>query len=112
VSEPATHADNFGRGNFREVFLPTINVKDHLSHRYSRKKNIKIIKKREEPILAALDEPISLKDLCSMGLIYGKKFLVDEWVCAWDALTVKKHLDRLLINGMITYSNSKYFNNH
>jgi glyoxylase-like metal-dependent hydrolase (beta-lactamase superfamily II) len=75
------------------------------------RKYIEIIKKREDRILAALAKPVSLKDICSLGLIYGKKFLVDEWVRAWDALTVKKHLDRLLTNGMITYSNSKYFNN-
>ena len=73
------------------------------------RKYIEIIKKRGDRILAALAKPLSLKDLCSLGLIYGKKFIVDEWVRAWDALTVKKHLDRLLTNGMITYSNSKYF---
>lgn len=76
------------------------------------RKYIEIIAKREERILAALAEPISLEDLCSMGLIYGKKFLIDEWVHAWDSLTVKKHLDRLLIRGMITYSSGKYFKNH
>jgi glyoxylase-like metal-dependent hydrolase (beta-lactamase superfamily II) len=76
------------------------------------RKYIEIIAKREERILVALAEPISLEDLCSMGLIYGKKFLIDEWVHAWDSLTVKKHLDRLFIRGMITYSSGKYLRNH
>jgi len=29
----------------------------------------------------------------------GKIFIIDEWVCAWDILTVKKHRDRLLTKG-------------
>jgi len=37
----------------------------------------------------------------------GKIFIIDEWVRAWDALTVKKHLDRLLTKGMITCSNDR-----
>jgi glyoxylase-like metal-dependent hydrolase (beta-lactamase superfamily II) len=71
-------------------------------------KYLEVIEHREGRILAALDEPASLEDLCSMGLIYGRKFLVDEWVRAWDALTVKKHLDRLLTKDRITCSGSKY----
>jgi hydroxyacylglutathione hydrolase len=70
--------------------------------RRALKKYIEVIEKREARILAAIAEPISLNDLCAMGLIYGKKFLVDEWVRAWDALTVRKHLDRLSARGIIT----------
>jgi len=58
--------------------------------------------------MAALSEPVSLDDLCAMGLIYGKKFLVDEWVRAWDALTVKKHIDRLSGKGIITCVDGEY----
>jgi len=72
------------------------------------KKYIEIFDKREERILAVLSEPVSLENLCAMGLIYGKKFLIDDWVRAWDALTVKKHLDHLMAQGMIDYSNGKY----
>jgi hypothetical protein len=43
-----------------------------------------------------------------MGLIYGKKFLVDEWVRAWDMGAVKKHIDRLTARGMIIFSNGRY----
>jgi len=43
-----------------------------------------------------------------MGLIYGKKFLVDEWVLAWDALTVKKHVERLSAKGVITCVDGEY----
>jgi len=32
----------------------------------------------------AINEPTSLENLHSMGLIYGKIFLVDEWVRTWD----------------------------
>jgi hypothetical protein len=37
-----------------------------------------------------------------MGLIYGRKFLVDDWLRAWDALAVKKHLQRLIARGAVT----------
>ena len=52
------------------------------------KQYLEIIDKREARILAALAEPVSLNDQCVMGLIYGKKFLVNEWVRAWDALKI------------------------
>ena len=61
---------------------------------------LEIIDRRDETILNALVQPRPLEDICSMGLIYGKKFLVDEWVRAWDALAVQKHLDRLIAGGM------------
>ena len=71
-------------------------------------KYIEVFEKREEKILAALTKPISLNDLCAMGLIYGKKFLVDEWVAAWDSVAVRKHLDRLSARGIITCADGKY----
>lgn len=75
----------------------------------SLKKYIEIIAEREARIMAALAEPVSSNDLCAMGLIYGKKFLVDEWVRAWDALTVRKHLDRLSAGGAIACTAGKYY---
>ena len=72
------------------------------------KKYIETIDQRDQLILAAIDEPASLEKLHSMGLIYGKKFLVDEWVRAWDMGAVKKHLDRLAARGMILFSNGRY----
>ncbi|MCX5820244.1 MAG: MBL fold metallo-hydrolase [Deltaproteobacteria bacterium] len=72
------------------------------------KKYIEIIDRRDQLILAAIDEPASLENLHSLGLIYGKKFLVDEWVRAWDMGAVKKHLDRLAARGMILFSNGRY----
>ncbi len=71
-------------------------------------KYIEIIDQRDQIILAAMDEPTSLENLHSMGLIYGRKFLVDEWVRAWDMGAVKKHLDRLAARGMIIFSNGRY----
>ena len=74
----------------------------------SVKQYLEIIYKIESRIIASLSEPVSLSDLCAMGLIYGKKFLVDEWVRAWDALTVKKHVERLSAKGIITCVNGVY----
>jgi glyoxylase-like metal-dependent hydrolase (beta-lactamase superfamily II) len=76
--------------------------------RRALKQYLEIIDKREARIMNALSEPVFLNDLCSMGLIYGKKFLVDEWVKAWEALTVKKHIERLSAKGIITCVDGKY----
>ena len=70
--------------------------------------NLEIIDRRDETILNALAEPRLLADICSMGLIYGKKFLIDEWVRAWDAQAIKKHLDHLITRGMIQCSDGIY----
>jgi hydroxyacylglutathione hydrolase len=72
------------------------------------KEYIGIIDQRDQRILAAMDGPTSLESLHSMGLIYGKKFLIDEWVRAWDMGAVRKHLDRLMAKGMITFSDGRY----
>jgi hypothetical protein len=40
--------------------------------------------------------------------IYGKPFLIDEWIRAWDALTVQKHHDSLLAKGMVACSDGQY----
>ncbi len=63
---------------------------------------LETIDRRDERILGALSEPRTYDDLCSMGLIYGRKFLVDDWLRAWDALAVKKHLRRLIARGAVT----------
>ncbi|NPU83736.1 MAG: MBL fold metallo-hydrolase [Syntrophaceae bacterium] len=67
-----------------------------------------LIDARDERILEALAEPLPLRDLHAKGLIYGRKFLIDQWVCAWDHLAVDKHLSRLLSQGRILYSDGKY----
>lgn len=72
------------------------------------RKYLEIIDKRDETILTALAEPRSLDDICSLGLIYGKKFLIDEWVRAWDALTIKRHLDHLVKRGRVKCSEGVY----
>jgi hypothetical protein len=40
--------------------------------------------------------------------IYGKPFLIDEWIRAWDTLNVQKHLDSLLAKGMVACSDGQY----
>ena len=72
------------------------------------KRYLEIIDTRDETILNALDEPCPLADICAMGLIYGKKFLVDEWVRAWNAQAVRRHLDHLVKEGLILCSDGVY----
>lgn len=84
-------------------------IVDRETFRRELKKFVEIIEQREKRILSAITAPCSLPELFDMGLIYGKKFLVDEWVRAWDALAVKKHLERLSARGLIVYRDGKYF---
>jgi len=56
---------------------------------------------RESVILSKLNEPQTIEELADMGIIYGKKFHVDEWVYMWNYLMTKKHLQRLLKNGRV-----------
>ncbi len=69
---------------------------------------LEIIDERDETILNALAEPRTLADICSLGLIYGKKFLIDAWIRSWDAQAVKKHLDHLVKKGLINCSDGVY----
>ncbi len=93
-----------------EIFIPghEAGVIPRDDFRTAIKNYIEIIDQRDQLILAAIDEPASLENLHSMGLIYGKKFLVDEWVRAWDMGAVQKHLDRLVARGMIIFFNGRY----
>lgn len=77
--------------------------------RDAAKKYTGIIEHRDRAILAAIDSPTSLETLHSMGLIYDRKFHVDEWVRAWDMGGLKKHLNRLMANGSIRLSEERYF---
>jgi hypothetical protein len=72
------------------------------------KRYLAIIRERDQKILACLRRPTSLHDLQSLGLIYGKKFMVDDWVRAWDAVGLRKHLDRLLKKGSVFIRDGLY----
>lgn len=72
------------------------------------KRYLEVIEKRDETILGALDQPRPLAAICSQGLIYGEKFLIDEWVRAWNALAIKRHLDHLVKKGLIRCSDGVY----
>lgn len=43
-----------------------------------------------------------------MGLIYGEKYLADDWLRAWEELMVKKHLKRLAGKGLVSLVNGRY----
>ncbi len=67
-----------------------------------------IIEQREQRILSALTEPLDAKQVAALGLIYGKKYLVDDWVRAWEEVAVEKHLRRLVRKGLAVCRNNKY----
>lgn len=50
---------------------------------------------REEKIQILLEKGYSYDDLCSEGIFYKKKYLVLDWVKAWEVAMLIKHLKRL-----------------
>ncbi len=69
---------------------------------------LEIIGQRDAKILAALDKPQSIDELVGKGLIYGKKFHIDEWVQAWETIAVQKHINRLLSMSVIRSDNDLF----
>lgn len=69
---------------------------------------LKIISERDKKIISVLSSPLNLKEIAELGLIYGKKYTVDDWIRAWEELTVKKHLKKLLDKGMVIRFKGKY----
>jgi hypothetical protein len=43
-----------------------------------------------------------------MGLIYKKKFLVDDWIYMWNKIMMKKHLQRLVKHGAVLKKGERY----
>lgn len=67
-----------------------------------------IITKRDNTIINSLKTPLSLREITELGLIYGKRYHIDEWLWAWEMLGVHKHLKRLVDSGLISFMNGKY----
>lgn len=67
-----------------------------------------VIADREQRIASALERPLGLKEIAGLGLMYGKKYLVDEWVRAWEELMIKKHLQRMTDRGELYFDGQKY----
>lgn len=63
---------------------------------------------RDRRIASALEIPLTLKEIAELGLIYGKQFLVDQWVRAWEELMVAKHLERMVNRGDLAFDGEKY----
>jgi len=72
------------------------------------KRYLEIIEDRDQKILACLTKPTSLAHLRSLALIYGRKFISDDWVRAWDAVGLRKHLDRLMKKGAVSIRDGLY----
>ncbi|MGE5544911.1 MAG: MBL fold metallo-hydrolase [Bacillota bacterium] len=68
-----------------------------------------IIDHRDELILSALSIPHTLHELTELGMFYGRRFLVDDWIMAWEQMQVRKHLERLLRQGMIKQAEETFF---
>ncbi len=66
------------------------------------------IEERDRKILARLTEARTLDEINAMGLIYAKKFLVDDWICMWNKIMLKKHLERLVKHGTVLKEGERY----
>ena len=51
---------------------------------------------------------VALPYIASEGLIYGREFLVDEWIYMWERVMVRKHLERLEGLGFVYLRGNKY----
>ncbi|MFZ5597753.1 MAG: MBL fold metallo-hydrolase [Bacillota bacterium] len=73
-------------------------------------KFLDIINIRDAKILAALSTgPMNRKELSSLGLIYDRRYLVDDWLRAWEELMVEKHLKRLVGMGEAGFDGDSYY---
>jgi glyoxylase-like metal-dependent hydrolase (beta-lactamase superfamily II) len=60
-----------------------------------------IIEHRDRKIISLLSQPISLEELVDQGPIYGKKYHGDAWIYMWEFIMVKKHILRMIDQGLI-----------
>ncbi|NPV89281.1 MAG: MBL fold metallo-hydrolase [Firmicutes bacterium] len=67
----------------REEFLPRL-------ERYLR-----VIDERDRRILEVLDQPARLEEVVDRGLIYPRRYHIDDWIRAFEVIMTKKHLARL-----------------
>lgn len=81
-------------------FGPVRVIPGHRGSRFPACTSI-FIEKRDALILGVLSRPRTLRELSEMGLIYDRKFLIDEWIFMWNEIMVKKHLSRLVRNGLV-----------
>jgi hydroxyacylglutathione hydrolase len=66
------------------------------------------IDERDSRILSLITEPKTLDEIAGRGPVYGKKFLVDDWIYMWNKLMVKKHMQRLVRNGTVVTNGDRY----
>jgi hydroxyacylglutathione hydrolase len=60
-----------------------------------------MIDERDSRIVKALkNKPATIRDIAAQGHIYGRKFHVDEFIFMWEMIMVKKHIERLVKNGV------------
>jgi hydroxyacylglutathione hydrolase len=65
------------------------------------KRFLDIIEQRDKKIVSVLSKPASLEALVDHGLIYGKKFHGDAWVYMWEFIMIKKHVQRMVKQGLL-----------
>ena len=58
--------------------------------------------------LRGRNDGAALTDVASEGLIYSREFLVDEWICMWERIMVRKHLERLEGLGLVCLEGDRY----
>ncbi len=67
---------------------------------------------RDEKILEFVrsrETGAALNEITSQGLIYDHEFLVDEWICMWEKIMVRKHLERLEAFDALYAEGNKYY---
>lgn len=72
-------------------------------------KFLSIIDIRDEKLLATISRPMGLKEIANMGIFYGKKCMIDEWLRGWEEIMVYYHLQRLIKNKALAENEGLYY---
>jgi len=67
-----------------------------------------IIEHRDRKIISLLSQGVSLEELVDQGPIYGKKYHGDAWIYMWEFIMVKKHILRMIDQGLITKVDGRF----
>ena len=70
---------------------------------------LSVIEERDEKILKFLDKPRKIYEIVNQWLIYKKPREPREFYLFMEDAMVKKHLDRLVKNGKVDFTDDEYF---
>jgi hypothetical protein len=65
--------------------------------------------RKEEKILASLQQPLSIEELGALRLFYGPQNQFDSYIQFWERQGVYMHLQRLIKQGRVMEEGNLYY---